>query len=133
MDWRSSMSRLLSATRPRTAAVLAPLLSMVVDSGTSCWSKARSKKRRAVSRKSTAGRPHTSARTPHHVQWELQPLEHPSQGRVHQLDLLWKRGQIVAARLIATELANASGNEKARAFAIPTSLVAWQHMHLGGR
>lgn len=40
--------RFLSATKPRTAALLAPLLSMVIVSGTPCASMARSKKARAA-------------------------------------------------------------------------------------
>ena len=44
----SSMSAPESARRPAIAAVLAPLLSMVIFSGTPCRSIARSKKRRAA-------------------------------------------------------------------------------------
>jgi putative transposase len=47
-DWRNSMDTPLSATKLLTAAVFAPLLSIVIFSGTSCRSIACSKKRRAA-------------------------------------------------------------------------------------
>ena len=43
-DWRISMGRPLSAWMLVIAAVFAPLLSMVIFSGTLCRSMARSKK-----------------------------------------------------------------------------------------
>ena len=47
-DWRSTMSTQASALTLSMAAVLAPLLSIVIFSGTSCRLMARSKKRRAA-------------------------------------------------------------------------------------
>jgi hypothetical protein len=80
---RSSMSTPLSATSARTAAVLAPLLSMVIFFGTSCRSIARSKNRRAaatsrwaVKRKSTVW--HRQLSAAQHRRQYRQHLQRPA-------------------------------------------------------